>query len=191
MYRLYFEKESSNDLNARRKIMEKTDQLLDVVKNAIRVENDGYQFYRVAEEKTKDPKGKEVFSSLAKDETNHMQILKSLYQSIKEKGKYKFDEIKDMKHILETTAESPIFSKEFKQRMEQSQFEMAALSIGILLEKNSIEFYKKSAQQSEDKDIKMLFSYLADWEGEHLRALVQQQKFLQEDYWTEARFYPF
>ncbi|MFQ6033147.1 MAG: ferritin family protein, partial [Candidatus Zixiibacteriota bacterium] len=74
---------------------------------------------------------------------------------------------------------------------EQSQFEMAALSIGILLEKNSIEFYKKSAQQSEDKDIKMLFSYLADWEGEHLRALVQQQKFLQEDYWTEARFYPF
>lgn len=171
--------------------MEKTDQLLDVVKNAIRVENDGYQFYRVAEEKTKDPKGKEVFSSLAKDETNHMQILKSLYQSIKEKGKYKFDEIKDMKHILETTAESPIFSKEFKQRMEQSQFEMAALSIGILLEKNSIEFYKKSAQQSEDKDIKMLFSYLADWEGEHLRALVQQQKFLQEDYWTEARFYPF
>jgi rubrerythrin len=172
-------------------IMEKTDQLLEVVKNAIRVENDGYQFYRVAEEKTKDPKGKEVFSSLAKDETNHMQILKSLYQSIKEKGEYKFDEVKDMKHILETTSESPIFSKEFKQRMEQAQFEMTALSIGILLEKNSIEFYKKAAQDSENKDVAMLFNYLAGWEGEHLRALVQQQKFLQEDYWTEARFYPF
>jgi len=171
--------------------MEKKDQLLEVVKNAIRVENDGYQFYRVAEEKTEDPKGKEVFASLAKDETNHMQILKSLYQSIKEKGKYKFDEIKDMKHILETTSESSIFSKEFKERVEQVQFEMAALSVGILLEKNSIEFYAKSAQQSEDEDVKMLFNYLADWEGEHLRVLVQQQKFLQQDYWTEARFYPF
>ena len=139
--------------------MEKTDQLLEVVKNAIRVENDGYQFYRVAEEKTKDPKGKEVFASLAKDETNHMQILKSLYQSIKEKGEYKFDEIKDMKHILETTSESPIFSKEFKQRIEQAGFEMTALSIGILLEKDSIEFYKKSAQGSVDEDVKMLFNY--------------------------------
>ena len=171
--------------------MKKADQLLEVVKKAIRVENDGYQFYRVAEEKTEDPKGKEVFASLAKDETNHMQILKSLYQSIKEEGEYKFDEIKDMKHILETTSESPIFSKEFKERTEQIQFEMAALSVGILLEKNSIEFYKKSAQESEDKDVKMLFNYLADWEGEHLRVLVQQQKFLQQDYWTEARFYPF
>ena len=172
-------------------MMEKTDQLLELVKDAIRVENDGYQFYRVAEEKITDPKGKEVFASLAKDETNHMQILKSLYQSIKEKGEYKFDEIKDMKHILETASESPIFSKEFKERVEQVQFEMAALSVGILLEKNSIEFYKKSAQQSENEDVKMLFNYLAEWEGEHLRTLVQQQKFLQQDYWTEARFYPF
>ena len=166
-------------------------QLLEVVKRAIRVENDGYQFYRLAEEKTEDPKGKEVFASLAKDETNHMEILKSLYQSIKEKGEFKFDELKDMKHILETTSKSPIFSTEFKQRLNQAHLEMAALSIGILLEKNSIEFYKKSAQGTDEKDVRMLFNYLADWEGEHLRALVSQQKYLQEDYWTEARFYPF
>jgi len=172
-------------------VMEKKERLLEVVKNAIRVENDGYQFYRLAEEKTRDIKGKEVFASLARDETNHMQILKSLYQNVKEKGEYKFDEIKDMKHILETTSESPIFSKEFKQRLSQAHFEMTALSIGILLEKNSIQFYKKSARESEDPEVRMLFNYLADWEGEHLRALVNQQKFLQEDYWTEARFYPF
>jgi len=171
--------------------MEQREHILEVVQNAIRVENDGYQFYRLAEERTKDAKGKEVFVSLAKDETNHMQILKSLYQSVKEKDEYHFDEVKDLKHILETTSESPIFSKEFKKRLDQAHFEMTALSIGILLEKNSIEFYKKSAQESKDKDVKMLFNYLADWEGEHLRALVNQQKFLQQDYWTEARFYPF
>lgn len=171
--------------------MEKQNRLLEIVKNAIRVENDGYQFYRLAEEKTTDPKGKEVFSSLAKDETNHMQILKSLYQRVKEEKEFKFDEVRDMKHILETTSESPVFSEEFKERLKQSQFEMSALSIGILLEKDAIEFYKKSAQEAEEQDIKMLFNYLAEWEGEHLRALVNQQKLLQEDYWTEARFYPF
>ncbi len=171
--------------------MEKQERLFQIVKDAIRVENDGYQFYRMAEEKTTDPKGKEVFASLAKDETNHMQILKSLYQKVKEDKQFKFDEVKDMKHILETTSESPIFSEAFKGRLGQSHFEMSALSIGILLEKNSIDFYKRSAQESEESDIKQLFVYLADWEGEHLRALVKQQKLLQEDYWTEARFYPF
>ncbi len=171
--------------------MGKQEQLLEIVKRAIRVENDGYQFYRLAEEKTRDPKGKEVFASLAKDETNHMQILKSLYERVKEEKEFKFDEVKDMKHILETTSESPIFSEEFKDRLSQSQFEMSALSIGILLEKNAIDFYKKSARQAEEPDMKMLFDYLADWEGEHLRALVNQQKLVQEDYWTEARFYPF
>jgi rubrerythrin len=171
--------------------MEKKKELLEIVKKAIRVENDGYQFYRLAEEKTQDAKGKEVFASLAKDETNHMQILKSLYQSIKGEGEFKFDEVKEMKHILDTTSESPIFSREFKQRLDRSAFEMTALSIGILLEKNSIDFYKHSAEGAAENDVKMLFRYLADWEGEHLRALVNQQKYLQEDYWTEARFYPF
>jgi rubrerythrin len=171
--------------------MDRKQQLLEVVKKAIRVEYDGYQFYRLAEEKTSDAKGKEVFASLARDETNHMQILKGLYQSVKEEGEFKFDEVMEIKSILETTSESPIFSKEFKARLDKSQFEMAALSVGILLEKNSIDFYKNSAQEIDEKDVKMLFTYLADWEGEHLRALVNQQKFLQEDYWTEARFYPF
>jgi len=171
--------------------MDRKQQLLEVVKKAIRVEHDGYQFYRLAEEKTEDAKGKEVFASLARDETNHMQILKGLYQSVKEEGKFKFDEVKEIKQIIESTSESPIFSKELKGRLDKSHFEMAALSVGILLEKNSIDFYKKSAQEIEEKDVKMLFAYLADWEGEHLRALVKQQRLLQEDYWTEARFYPF
>jgi rubrerythrin len=171
--------------------MEKKEHLLRIVQEAIRVENDGYQFYRLAEEKTKDAKGKEVFASLAQDETNHMRILKSLYQSVKEKEEFHFDEMKDIKHLLEGTSASPIFSKEFKNRLNQAHFEMTALSIGILLEKNSIDFYKKSAQESKNKEVKMLFNYLAEWEGEHLRALVNQQKLLQQDYWTEARFYPF
>jgi rubrerythrin len=171
--------------------MEKQEKLLKIVKNAIRVENDGYHFYRLVEEKTTDPKGKEVFASLAKDETNHMQILKNLYQSVKHDEQFKFDELKEMKQILETTSESPIFSEAFKARLSQSHFEMTALSIGILLEKNSIEFYKKSAKEAEEQDIKQLFDYLADWEGEHLRALIKQQQLLQEDYWTEARFSPF
>ena len=68
---------------------------------------------------------------------------------------------------------------------------MSALSIGIMLEQNSIDFYRNSAEQIADLDAKALFVYLAQWEGEHLKVLVNQQRVLQEEFWSEARFYPF
>jgi rubrerythrin len=69
-------------------------------------------------------------------------------------------------------------------------FEMSALSIGALLEKNSIEYYRKYAEQSENEEVKKLFSYLIEWEQEHLKALIAQQKYLKEEYWEGARFFP-
>jgi rubrerythrin len=67
---------------------------------------------------------------------------------------------------------------------------MSALSIGALLEKNSIEYYRKYAEQSENEEVKKLFSYLIEWEQGHLKALITQQKYLKEAYWENARFFP-
>jgi len=93
---------------------------------------------------------------------------------------------------LDTVSSYPIFSETFRAKLLKEQsFEMSALSIGIMLEQNSIDFYRNSAEQIEDLDAKALFNFLAEWEGEHLKALVNQQRVLQEDFWTEARFYPF
>lgn len=46
------------------------------LKMAIRVEQSGYRFYRRAAEETKEPKGKELFNSLALDEEAHESILR-------------------------------------------------------------------------------------------------------------------
>ena len=68
---------------------------------------------------------------------------------------------------------------------------MSALSIGILLEQNAIDFYREQIELSGDNKVKKFFADLAEWEGNHLRALIAQKRFLQRAIFDEARFEPF
>jgi rubrerythrin len=143
----------------------------------------------MAAEGTSDRKGKEVFKTLADDEKKHFGELQRHYTSIMTQNKWapsiSLGEAKDM-----FSGESPIFSEELKQRVEKSHFEMSALSIGALLESNSIEFYRKMKQEVDDPAARELFGKLENWEKGHLRAITQQLDILKEDYWADQHFAP-
>jgi len=86
---------------------------------------------------------------------------------------------------------SPVFSKEFLESKKQKNVEMSALSIGIMREQNAIDFYREQKESSKDAKVKKFFHELAVWEGDHLRALIAQKRFLQRAIFDEARFEPF
>lgn len=159
-------------------MLEKTAQLLKVLKEAIQVESDGYNFYMVAAEKTDDSKGKRVWSSLAQDELDHGSMLKGLYQSIKDKSSYKLERKRLRRKKPKSRSKSPIFSVEFKKKIKEGHFALCALRIAQLLEKNSISFYGKNAKKSRHPELKALFNFLVEWEKDHLKALVEQENFL-------------
>jgi len=159
-------------------MLEKTAQLLKVLKEAIRVESDGYNFYMVAAEKTEDPKGKTVLSSLAQDELDHGSMLKGLYQAVADKSGYKLERKRLRKKKPKAWSKSPIFSVEFKRKVKEGHFALCALRIAQLLEKNSIDFYRKNAKKSKHPELKSLFNFLVEWEKDHLKALVKQENFL-------------
>jgi len=104
-------------------------------------------------------------------------MLKGLQQAVESRSEFKFSK---KRHVRKATpsAASPIFSQEFKKRLEDDNFELSALRIGQLLERNSLAFYGKASKRSRHPELKSLFSYLADWEKDHLRALVQQERYL-------------
>jgi len=83
-----------------------------------------------------------------------------------------------------------IFSDDFVRRIQGRHLEMAALSIGILLEKQSVEFYTKQAQISEDASVQQLFRELATWEQGHYEMLLKEDEALKEEYWSANRFKP-
>jgi rubrerythrin len=159
-------------------MLEKRDQLLKVLKQAIRVESDGYHFYRIAAQKTQDPKGKRIFASLAQDELDHGSVLKGLYQAMEDTSEYKFKRKRWGKKESITRSKSPIFSAEFKRKMKGEHFALSALRIGQLLERNSIHFYSRNAKRTKHPELKSLFNFLVQWERDHLKVLVDQENFL-------------
>jgi len=154
---------------------------------AMQTEIEGYEFYKLAAAKCKDNGAKEMFESLAKDEVEHHKILRERYYSIIDDDKAKFPKIKGKSRL---NIKSPVFSKQFLESKKQKHFEMSALTVGILLEQNAIEFFNGEYEKSNDPNNQKLFKELAVWEGEHLRALIAQKGFLHRAIFAEARFEP-
>jgi len=154
---------------------------------AMQTELEGYEFYKLAAAKCKDNGAKKMFQSLAKDETEHHKILRDRYYAIVDGKDFKAPKIFGKSKLR---VKSPVFSKAFLKSKRQKHFEMSALTVGILLEQNAIEFFNEQCKKSNDPNNQKLFKELAVWEGEHLRALIAQKQFLYRAIFAEARFEP-
>ncbi|UCF69693.1 MAG: ferritin family protein [candidate division WOR-3 bacterium] len=154
---------------------------------ALQTELNGIEFYRIAAEKTADEKGKRVFKMLANDEIKHYKALQKEYSSLLDNEEWQKIELGK---ISAYDGESPIFSAELKKRAGEMHFEVSALSIGALLESNSIDFYRKMKEISDDPSARALYQQLQHWEENHLEAITRQLELLKEDYWAEQRFSP-
>jgi rubrerythrin len=163
-------------------MLQKPAQLLKILKDAIKVESDGYHFYQMAAERTKDSKGIQAFLELAQDELDHGSMLKGLYLAIKDRGEYQLDRKRHQRKAPKRASKDPIFSAKFKRKIKEGHFALSALRIAQLLERNSIEFYAKNAKAVGHPELKSLFRFLVAWERDHLRALARQESFLKGDF---------
>jgi len=165
------------------------DEILEGLMKAIMAEREGHSFYLMAANSTVDPKGREIFETLAAEELDHMKFLKGQYDSLLKTGKV--DKSLKFGSRSSFAEASPIFSDTLKGRVKEAHFEMSALSIGIQLELDAIKFYKSQADLNEDPEIKKFYRDLTDWESGHYQALHQQHEELKQDYWSSGGFSPF
>jgi rubrerythrin len=168
---------------------ETTRNLAEALKKAALAEREGQHFYRMAAASTEDEKGREVFSQLAEDEVMHEQWLKAHYDSVVERGVPA--EGLQLKRGTDLSGAWPIFSESIKSRIKDAHFEMTALAVGIQLELNAVNFYRKCAEDTADSKLKNFFSQLAEWELGHYEALLRQQEALKGEYWAGSGFSPF
>jgi len=162
-------------------------ELVEGLRGALRAERTGFEFYRLAAERTEDPAGRATFLRLAEDEKAHFEFLSRHYRSLLEKGR--LAEETHLAHVPE--AAHAIFSPELKGRLGQAHFEMSALAIAAQLELNGLNHYRALAQRTQLPEARRFFEELAAWEKEHYDAFLRQQQELQEAYWAEAGFAPF
>ncbi len=154
---------------------------------AIQGEIEGREFYRAMAKQTSDSKAKEMFMNLSNDEDMHLLFLKKLYEEYKKNDKIELPELPKIREFDDL--ESPIFTREFKNFIKDKDLEMSALSIAMKLELESSQFYKKVANETDNKEIKELFLYLSKWEEEHFKALKKQSSYFQDYYRSKYSFF--
>lgn len=157
--------------------------------SAMQAENEGQHFYMMAAQTTQDPKGREVFERLAKEEKDHFEFLRAQYESVLRTGRP--DVNLKLGPRTDLLGPSPIFSPALRSRVKDAHYEMTALAVGITLEKSAQEYYSAQAEKATDPTIRSFFGELAAWEAGHYHALLAQQDELKEDYWAGAGFAPF
>ena len=162
--------------------------LLTSLRQAMLAERDGVQFYSMAAKQAEDRGAVTLFEQLANEEMSHFNALQKAYQSILDTGTW------DPNMAWDTPWDpgkaGHIFSDDFARRIQGRHLEMAALSIGILLEKQSFEFYTQQAEIAEDATVKAFFRELALWEEGHYKMLLKEDEAFKEEYWSENRFAP-
>jgi rubrerythrin len=169
--------------------MSTKDIILKGIKEAMMAERTGIEFYTTASRTTADPRGKEMFHLLAKEEERHFEYLQETYGQMLQGNEITTHIPPAANSVLSKSI--PIFSDALRQRLNEAHFEMSALSVGLQLEQNAIKHYQSLADIADDPKVKKIFLELVQWEKNHAQGFINEMSSLKEDYWSRANFAPF
>jgi rubrerythrin len=161
----------------------------EVFKYALLVERRGYEFYCSARERTDNKVASEFYDDLAKEEQDHIRILNELYKTWKAEANWDksvFDSAGPNMHVVE-----PVFKEAFKKSLGFDNYDMAALDVAIILERDARDFYTEAAEKVEDQKLAEVLRWLTKFEEGHYNSLVDLQQSMRDDYWHDNNFWPF
>ncbi|CCQ92767.1 Rubrerythrin [[Clostridium] ultunense Esp] len=158
---------------------------LKIIQQAILNEIEAYEFYRMAANQAGTGDSKEAFMELANEELKHVGYLEALFDKIK-----RSDE-DNIKLAFEPMPPSPDIYNWEKVDKEYTSLAMSVFSIGMQMEKASIDFYEDAKAKTEIQAAKELYDLLIKWEQVHLDQFTEQYNMYKEDWWAEQGYAPF
>jgi rubrerythrin len=151
--------------------MQENTGALQALRQAIRLEQDGYKFYTEAAERMADPRGREMFLSLADDEKLHLRIVQDQYEALKGGKKWiSFPETMEME-VKPVDLDKPLFPPE-KEAISPEASDTDALLFALQIENESYELYRKVAAETADPAGKEMYKFLASQERIHFDILM-------------------
>lgn len=142
-----------------------SNEIIDVIRYATKMEINGRSFYEHAAELTKNEHGKEVFKKLAQDETNHIKTFGEIFTSAL--GNDEWKEYVDQEESQKVTILEELKARIEKQSHQDKTSDQEALRIGMELERGSIDKYKEWAMKTEDTKVKDIFEKIIKEEEYH------------------------
>lgn len=158
---------------------------LEVIKQGILNEVEGYEFYNMAAKSAASAESKKAFLELANEELKHVEYLQDLFTKIKDNKE------DDFKLALESEVPSPDIYNWGKVEGDKTSLAMSVFSIGIQMEKESIKFYEEAKENTSYEEAKKLYDLLIKWEKVHLDQFIEQYNAQKENWWADQSFAPF
>jgi len=157
----------------------------DIIKQGILNEIEGYEFYKLAAKEIDGQNNKNSFLELANEELKHVEYLKDLLKEMEK------DDTEDIDLLSLKTIDSPGIFTWDKVDNDFLSLAISVYSIGIQMEKDSIEFYEQARKKTEYKEAKDLYDLLIKWEKVHLEQFTKQYDLYTKDWWSQQGFAPF
>lgn len=136
---------------------------------ALDTEKKGYRFYMVAANSSKDPKGREVFEHLAKDEVEHMGVIATIFESLTNSEPWMTYE-EAVEKYGKTPAEKIIFP-DVPEEPQENFNDIKALEEALEFEKKAVQFYSKQAQECEEERARAFYNSLIEIEKGHVQII--------------------
>jgi rubrerythrin len=152
--------------------MQENTVALQALRQAILLEQDGYKFYTEVAERTTDPRGREMFLSLADDEKLHLRIVQDQYEALSAgQGWVSFSEALELKP---GDVDKPLFPPEeaLEKAIGPEASDADALLFALEIENESYELYRKAATETADPAGKEMYQRLASQERTHFDILM-------------------
>jgi rubrerythrin len=89
------------------------------------------------------------------------------------------------------SAVDQVLTKDLVSAMQAADFEAAAVSAAVAMEKNAIKLYGARAAEASDPEEKALYEWLTRWEKSHLTFLADLEAELTQKVWFDQNFWPF
>ena len=125
---------------------------------------------------------------MADEEVKHVAILTEQFKAYRQNKKFNPG---DYQEDHGDGISAKVLTKELKTEISAADYEAAAISAAMAMEKNAIQLYSDRASEAVDPNEKALYKWLAEWEMQHLNFLAEIDKELTEQVWHDNNFWPF
>lgn len=169
--------------------MEIPETALDTLKQALILERRGRAFYAKTAEQTSVPGLKDIFITLADEEEKHIDYLNERFAEFGRNGGFPDGEASPPPGSGRLA--DAVLTEAIKSSIDAAEYEAAAISAAIELEKRSISLYSDRAETAEDERERKFYRSLAVWEDGHLELLVKLNDEILESIWNENNYWPF
>jgi rubrerythrin len=152
--------------------MAEESKALDVLSQALKLEQEGKAFYLQAADLTDDEQGKAMFLSLADDEVKHAGMITRQLHAIEGDGAYVLLPDLNVEAVDASAKLFPPEKKEIEAALGVDPNIIDALHLALEREVLSRDLYAKAAQETQDKAGKQMYLWLVGAETTHFNLLM-------------------